>query len=118
MELDDANIEHFITFVDGIYTQVFIAQYTDFVCIEGYLLDHKQILEMYDLMKQLFPFVHSVIVMTVSSTRSQRGQVDLSSFFDVNVDDPVNKVDNYTLIKQPLPRTIMMLTSRTSKNMK
>ena len=43
-------------------------------------------------MKHLFPFVHSVIAMTVSSPRSRGEQVDLSSFLDVDVDDNADDV--------------------------
>jgi hypothetical protein len=44
-------------------------------------------MEMYDLMKSLFPLVHSVIAITVSSERKRGEQVDLSSFFDVDDDN-------------------------------
>lgn len=88
-------------FVDMVYTKAFIAQYYNFVAGEGCLLDRKQILDMYDLMKELFPFVHSVIALTVSSPHSRGEKVDLSFFFDVNVEDNadtihVGDVDNFT----------------------
>ncbi len=68
----------------------FMDQYTGFVSSEGYLVDRKHILEMYDLMKTSFPFVHSVIAMVVSTPRSR---VDLSPFFDGD-DDNGDEYDN------------------------
>ena len=69
-ELNSANIEKFVASVDAVYTKAFIDQYTNFVRGEGYLLDRKQIMDMYQLMKTLFPLVHSVTAITVSSPSS------------------------------------------------
>jgi hypothetical protein len=61
-ELDCANIEKFVSSVDSVYTKAFVDQYTNFVSGVGYLLDRQQrMMEMYELMKTLFPLVHSVL---------------------------------------------------------
>ncbi len=67
MELDNANINKFVSFIDSVYMEVLLQQYHGFATGEGYLLGHKYVIKMYGLMKVLFPFVHLVIAMTVSS---------------------------------------------------
>ncbi len=47
-----------------------------------FLVERRYIRTMYDLFVELFPFVHSVLAMTVSSPRAHGNQVGLSSFFD------------------------------------
>ncbi len=86
MELDNANINKFVSFIDLVYMEVFLQQYHGFATGEGYLLGHKYVIKMCGLMKILFPFVHLVIAMTVSSPCSWGEQVDLSPFFDCDSD--------------------------------
>jgi hypothetical protein len=69
LELDDENIDRFVLFVDNLYKESFVAVYTEFVIPDGFLLDRRSIAEMYRLMQRLFPFVHSVLALTVSPKR-------------------------------------------------
>ncbi len=65
MELDKANVEKFFSSVNAVYRRSFRDQYINFVNGDGYLLDRQHIMEMYDLMKLLFPLVHSRVMGTV-----------------------------------------------------
>ena len=81
LELDDENIDRFVLFVDNLYKESFVAVYTEFVIPDGFLLDRRSIAEMYRLMQRLFPFVHSVLALTVSPKSRREGDwVYLSPF--------------------------------------
>ncbi len=73
-------------------------EYTPFVAIDGYLLDREVIWSMYNIMKELFLFLHSVFALAVSLSRTQGNSVALSRFLcaDVKIcDDLVPRDDDY-----------------------
>jgi hypothetical protein len=82
LELSDDNIETFVTVVETTYKNSFERQYIGFSVNGNTLVEKKQLRAMYNSMVDLFPCVHSVLAMTVSSPQSRGNRVDVSSFFD------------------------------------
>ena len=85
-ELVDDNIESFVGIVDDIYKKSFENQYKDFTVVNDYLVEKKDILEMYQCLVDLFPFIHSVLALTVSHKRYDLVQLStmLTSRDDAN----------------------------------
>jgi hypothetical protein len=82
LELSDENIETFVLVVETAYKNSFEPQYIGFSFFGKSLVERKHLRAMYNSMGDLFPFVHSVLAMTVSSPRARGNRVDVSSFFD------------------------------------
>ncbi len=66
-ELTDESIDEFGSAVDGYYRTSFDREYNSFSYADGYLLDRRCINAMYLLMFRLFPLIHGVFAMIVSS---------------------------------------------------
>ncbi len=79
-ELVDDNIESSVGIVDDIYKKSFEKQYKDFTVVNDYLVERKDILAMYQSLVDLFPFIHSVLALTVSHKRYDL--VQLSTMID------------------------------------
>ena len=71
--LTDENIDSFLNLVEDIYKQSFELQYKGFTVVNDYLVERKDVKTMYELLVDLFPFVHLVLALTV--THSQYGAV-------------------------------------------
>ena len=82
LELSDENIETFVSVVETAYKISFQSQYIGFSVVGDYLVERKYLRTMYNSLIDLFPFVHSVLAMTVSLPRARGNRVDVSSFFD------------------------------------
>jgi len=82
----DDNIESFVGIVDDIYKKSFENQYKDFTVVNDYLVEKKDILEMYQCLVDRFPFIHSVLALTVSHKRYDLVQLStmLTSRDDAN----------------------------------
>ena len=82
LELSGENIETFVSVVESAYKNSFEHQYIGFSVVGDYLVERKYLRTMYNSLIDLFPFVHSVLAMTVSLPRARGNRVDVSSFFD------------------------------------
>ena len=74
-ELCSDNVEQFVSVVDSVYGSSFESHYSGFTSNNGYLVERRLIRKMYVEMKTLFPFIHSVISMTVCNPRGERIQL-------------------------------------------
>ena len=82
LELIDDNIDAFVSVVNNTYKQSFEQQYSGFFTIGGYLVDRCQIRGMYESLRSMFLFVHSVLALTVLAPREE--QVGLSQVLSVD----------------------------------
>jgi hypothetical protein len=105
-ELIDDNIKKFCSLVDDSYKSAFERAYGGFVSVGGYLLERKSIADMYSSMVLLFPFVHSVFALVVSTSGTRGERVGLSQFLSsshgtdmiVDSDDPVDDSSDFELL--------------------
>jgi hypothetical protein len=81
-ELIDDDIDAFVSVVNNAYRQSFEQQYSGFFTIGGYLVDRCQIRGMYESLRSMFLFVHSVLALTVLAPREE--QVGLSQVLSVD----------------------------------
>ena len=65
LELSDENIETFVSVVETAYKNSFEHQYIGFSVVGDSLVERKYLRAMYNSLVDLFPFVHSVLAMTV-----------------------------------------------------
>jgi hypothetical protein len=80
LELIDENFDRFVGLVEQAYQTSIERKYTSFIIGDWYLLERNEIRQMYDSMIELFPFVHSVFALSVSSTGAQGDRVCLSKY--------------------------------------
>ena len=73
----DDNIDLFVSVVDDVYKKSFESQYKGFTVVNGYLVERKDLLVMYQSLVDQFLFIHLVLALTVS--HSQYNSVQLSS---------------------------------------
>ncbi len=105
-EMIDDNIKKFCSLVDDSYKSAFEHAYGGFVSVGGHLLERKSIVDMYSSMVLLFPFVHSVFALVVSTSSTQGKRVGLSQFLSssqatdmiVYSDDPVDDSSDLDLL--------------------
>jgi hypothetical protein len=69
LELTDDKIDLFIGIVEDIYKKSFELQYKGFTVVNDYLVERRDIKVMYQTFINTFPFVHSVLTLTVSHLR-------------------------------------------------
>jgi hypothetical protein len=65
------SIDEFCSIVDDTYRTRLEREYGGFVAMDGYLLERKCLRDMYSTIIRLFPFVHSLFALVVSSRQSQ-----------------------------------------------
>ena len=71
------NVDSFVSIVSEAYKTPFERQYIGFVVVGDFLVERRYIRTMYDSFVELYPFVHSVLAMTVSSPRAHGNMRDL-----------------------------------------
>jgi len=101
-ELTDENIDSFLNLVEDIYKQSFELQYKGFTVLNDYFVERKDVKIMYELLVDLFPFVHLVLALTASHSRY--GAVKLSLLLsledDLESDSDSDSEDDNTLTKR------------------
>jgi hypothetical protein len=100
LELLDENIETFVSVVETVYKNSFERQYIGFSVVGDSLVERKYLRAMFNFLVDLFPFVHSVLAMTVSSPRARGNLGDVSSFFDDGNAEDDNVTDDETSEEQ------------------
>ena len=100
LELSDENIETFVSVVESAYKNSFECMYIGFSAVGNYLVERKYLRTMYNSLVDLFPFVHLVLAMTVSSPCARGNRVDCSSFFDDGNAEDDNVTNNKTSNKR------------------
>jgi len=68
-ELSNDNLDQFVSVVDNAYQSSFDGHYSGFTLMNGYLVERVCIRQMYYSMKQIFPFIHSVVSSIASNPR-------------------------------------------------
>jgi hypothetical protein len=68
LELMDENIDKFVSAVESVYRTSLEHHHSGFVAVDGFLIEQRSIRAMYESFLELFPFIHSVIALTVSSS--------------------------------------------------
>ena len=89
-DLRDKNVNAFESFASNIYKQSFAMHYSGFAPVGLYLVERRCRKEMYQCFMDKFPFIHSVLALTVSSPQSRGNRVGLSPYFgedDEDLDD-------------------------------
>ena len=71
-ELSDDNIDQFVSAVDNAYKSSFVGHYSGFTSMNGYLVERVCIRQMYYTMKQILPFIHSVVSLIVTNPRGEQ----------------------------------------------
>ncbi len=71
-ELSDDNINQFVLVVDNAYKSSFVGHYYGFTSMNGYLVERLCIRQMYYSMKEIFPFIHSVVSLIVSNPQGEQ----------------------------------------------
>jgi hypothetical protein len=61
----DVNIDKFVSVVKSVYMISLEHHHSGFVVVHGFLIEQRSIRAMYELFVDLFPFIHSVIALTV-----------------------------------------------------
>jgi hypothetical protein len=81
-ELNYANVTAFSFLVDDLYWRGFQRHYGTFTHLNDYIVSRNDFLALYNKFVTLFPYIHSVFGLTVSSSRARGDCVALSSSFD------------------------------------
>ena len=69
LELMDENIDKFVSVVKSAYRTSLEHHHSGFVVVDGFLIEQMSIRAMYEMtFVELFPFIHSVIALTVLSS--------------------------------------------------
>jgi len=82
-ELSTSNIDAFNDIILETYKSAFQTQYSTFTLLGHHLLQPSNIRRLYSTFVRLFPLIHCVLAMTVSSSDYQRERVSISSLFSV-----------------------------------
>jgi hypothetical protein len=72
----------FTVMVDDAYRRGFQRHYSTFTYLNDYIVGRNDYLALYDQFVALFPCIHSVFALTVSSSRARGERVALSASFD------------------------------------
>jgi hypothetical protein len=86
-DLRDKNVNAFESFASNIYKQSFEMHYSGLSPVGYYLVEQRCIKEMYQVFMDKFPFIHSVLALTVSSPQSRGNHVGLSPYFGEDNED-------------------------------
>jgi hypothetical protein len=81
-ELTYSNVMAFSSMVDNLYRGGFERHYSTFTHLQDYIVVRNDFLVLYDKFVELFPHIHAVFALTVSSHRSRGARVALSASFD------------------------------------
>lgn len=84
-ELNYANVAAFSFMVDDMYRRGIERHYTTFTHLNDYMVGRNDFLALYDKFVTLFPYIHSVFALTVSSLRARGDRVALSLSFDAQI---------------------------------
>ncbi len=88
-ELSTLNIDAFNDVASEIYKSAFQTHYSTFTLLGHHLLQPSNVRRLYATVVRLFPLIHCVLAMTVSSSDYRRERVSISSLFlVVNNDIP------------------------------
>jgi len=76
--------------------------YSGFTSVNGYLVERRSIRHMYNAMKAIFPFIHSVLSLTVSNPRGEQipifSQDDFTNVTDTpNMEEELSKRERAVL---------------------
>ena len=83
--------------VDDLYQRGFERHYSKFTLLRDYIVNRSDFLALYNKFVVLFPHIHAVLALTVSSPRSQGACVALSASFDGTTYGDHNSIDNEAL---------------------
>jgi hypothetical protein len=61
----DENIDKFVSVVESAYRTSLEHHHSGFVVVDEFLIERRSIRAMYETFVELFPFIHSVIALTV-----------------------------------------------------
>jgi hypothetical protein len=81
-ELTYSNVMAFSSMVDNLYRGGFERHYSTFTHLQDYIVVRNDFLVLYDKFVELFPHIHAVFALTVSSHHSRGARVALSASFD------------------------------------